>query len=464
MMATTEAWESARLIPVSGIRGAEEQERRAASALLATIGAVQEFGREMLRPFGAPAGQISPYVEVQFDLDGTKYRVDGVLRVTRGRQTWQLLVEFKTGSSQLKREQVEAYLEISRREGLDGLLTVSNDLVAVPGHHPLAVDQRRFRGVPLHHMSWYRILSLARRVKDHQGVADPDQAWMLGELIRYLEHPNSGALAFEDMGAGWVAVRNSVADGTIRGSDPSAHDLAARWEQLLQFIALDLGTQLGENVQPVLRRAERADPARWIQALTRGIEERGVLAGTLRIPHAVSDLMIEADLRVMSGSVAVTLDAPDLKTPRARVNWLLRQLRDAPKDLRIDCQFVATSRTTSELLGAVDDQWKVLVDPVGRLPRAFTLTMSGPLGGNRKRGRNAFIDSVLDLVQNAYGRVVQDLRAWTPPAPQLRERPADEPSEQVLAPAPPQPHLETGPGLVRPPAGPTTPSLRSVET
>lgn len=35
----------------------------------------------------------------------------------------------------------------------------------------------------------------------HKGVDDPEQAFLLAELIRYLEHPASGALSFEDMGS-----------------------------------------------------------------------------------------------------------------------------------------------------------------------------------------------------------------------------------------------------------------------
>ena len=38
---TEEAWHEARLIPTSGISGAEEQERRATSALLAVMGIVE---------------------------------------------------------------------------------------------------------------------------------------------------------------------------------------------------------------------------------------------------------------------------------------------------------------------------------------------------------------------------------------------------------------------------------------
>jgi hypothetical protein len=40
-----EAWLAARLIPTSGINGAEEQERQATSAVLAVMSAVREFGR-----------------------------------------------------------------------------------------------------------------------------------------------------------------------------------------------------------------------------------------------------------------------------------------------------------------------------------------------------------------------------------------------------------------------------------
>jgi len=48
-----ETWQVARLIPTSGINGAEEQERRATSALLAVMSAVREFGRALTVPLGS---------------------------------------------------------------------------------------------------------------------------------------------------------------------------------------------------------------------------------------------------------------------------------------------------------------------------------------------------------------------------------------------------------------------------
>jgi hypothetical protein len=64
-----ETWHAARLIPTSGIKGAEEQERRATSALLAVLTAVKEFGRTITGRVGAPAGAIEGFVEVPFELE-----------------------------------------------------------------------------------------------------------------------------------------------------------------------------------------------------------------------------------------------------------------------------------------------------------------------------------------------------------------------------------------------------------
>ena len=69
-------WERVRLFPVSGIGGADEQERRAASALLAVVQSVREFGRAITVPMGAPAGRLSAYIEVPFTDGDKKLRPD----------------------------------------------------------------------------------------------------------------------------------------------------------------------------------------------------------------------------------------------------------------------------------------------------------------------------------------------------------------------------------------------------
>ena len=51
-----QAWESARLIPVTGIGGAREQEGRATSALLAVLHIVPSFAKAVLRYFRRTGG------------------------------------------------------------------------------------------------------------------------------------------------------------------------------------------------------------------------------------------------------------------------------------------------------------------------------------------------------------------------------------------------------------------------
>ncbi len=86
----------ARLIPVAGIRGQDEQEIRGASSLLAVMGAVDEFGRSLMKEIGAPAGRISTYTEVPLeDAAGKTWRPDGAIVVERGKTSWKCLVEVK---------------------------------------------------------------------------------------------------------------------------------------------------------------------------------------------------------------------------------------------------------------------------------------------------------------------------------------------------------------------------------
>src|ERR1700733_15195047 len=152
-----DVWERARLIPVSGITGPDEQERRGSSALLAVLESVKEFGRALTVPLGAPAGVISTYIEVPFKLGEKHLRPDGLIRVVRGSKSWTALVEVKTGRNVLQADQIESYLDLARQQGFDAVLTISNQLVSVPGEHPVMLNGRKLKKVSLHHMSWSQV-------------------------------------------------------------------------------------------------------------------------------------------------------------------------------------------------------------------------------------------------------------------------------------------------------------------
>ncbi|HZK35718.1 MAG TPA: hypothetical protein VFC57_02025 [Aeromicrobium sp.] len=426
-----ETWHHARLIPTSGINGAKEQERRATSALLAVLSIVPDYGKALLSQIGAPAGNVSTFIEVPFDLDGSRIYPDGLVRIKRGSRQWTALVEVKTGKNELEPTQLENYLDVAKEQGFDALITISNEIPPVPGQHPTKVDKRKLRKVELHHWSWSYVLATAIVQKEHRGVSDPEQAWILGELIRYLEHDRSGALELEDMGQRWVAVREAVTSGTLRATDSTALEVVSRFDALLRYASLRLGQRLGTDVTQVLTRREFAEPSTRADAQLASLADTGELTGAIRIPNTVAPITVTADLRANRITCHVDVDAPQDGRPTTRVNWLVRQLKEARADVRIEASLIrARGASAAELLGGVRENPKLLVTNPTREIRSFRVALSVPMGSKRGRGRGAFIDSVLDAIDDFYSETVQHLKAWAPNPPKLRETeaPPEEPA------------------------------------
>lgn len=415
-----EAWHEARLIPTSGINGAQEQEKRATSALLAVMSAVPEFSKALLSPLGAPGRAPETYIEVPFELDGRKVIPDGLIRVSRGGRTWTALVEVKTAKNELQPEQLENYLDVARAEGFDAVITISNEVPSHPGVHPTPVDKRKLRKVAIHHWSWSYVLSTAIVQKEHRGIADPDQAWILGELIRYLEHDRSGALEFDDMGPNWVAIRDSVSAGTLRANDKVAPEVIARFDALLQYLALRLGRRLGIDVSQVVDRKRNSNPTGYVADRMKLLAEQGIVTGSLRIPNAVGPLVVTADLRASIVTCHVEVDAPREGRQTTRVNWLLRQLRDAPGRVRVESFALRARSGNADLLQAVRENPKLLAPDPDRELRSFTIAMDTKAGSKRGTGRGSFIGSVVAAVDEFYSEVMQNLKPWTPSAPRMR--------------------------------------------
>ena len=417
----TPSWESARLIPVSGIRNAEEQEHRATSALLAVLSAVDEFGLAFTKPYGAPKGRLQAYIEVTFELaDGRSVRPDGLIQTARGKKTWTALIEVKTGSNGLDREQIETYLDLAKEQGFDCVITISNQIAKIPGEHPVDVDKRKLKKVALYHLSWSRVLTEAVLQKSHRGVADPDQAWILGELIRYLEHPNAGSVDFSDMGEHWVGVRDAVKNGTLRRSDKKAIEVAGKWEELVSFAALRLGRELGDDVREALAPKERKDISVRIENIVDEMVNRSTMSGAIRIPNTVGDIILRVHLRAQQIEASVKMDAP--KTGRAitRINWLLRQLKSTSPDVRLDSWGIRSRSSMSELLGNVRNNQSLLIPIDNREIASFAVSLTRPMGLKRSVGKRSFINSVLHTLDDFYGDVVQHLQEWQPPAPTLQ--------------------------------------------
>jgi hypothetical protein len=430
-------WQVARLIPTWGINSALEAEMRASSALLAVLSIVRDFSSALLTPLGAASAQraqVETFIEVAFKLaDGTVVRPDGLIRVSYGKRTFTALVEVKTGDNRLDADQVNAYWEAARQFNFDAVITISNE-IPVLGQHPTeGLKVRANSKVRVHHFSWTRILSMAVMCKVHQGVKDPEQAWILGELIRYLESDASGAMSFSDMGPNWVSVRDGARSSTLQRQALEVKDVAHRWDQLMRYAALRLGSQIGADVQQVFPRSQR-DPKARAAYLMESLCSDGVLDGVLKVPNAVGPITLRADLRARQVLAAVDVPAPTDRGSKARTSWLMRQLGEGiPTQLVIEAWARnARAPAIASLADARADR-EILEDPEARETLRYRLVLRSEAGVARKAGGKSpgFVDSVIDLLDRFYGTVVQGITPWVPKAPQLRPRPE--------APASPEP-------------------------
>ena len=416
-MLKDEKWPVARLIPITSETGVSAKERNAASALLAVMTAVDEFGRALLKPLGVPAGRIEAFVEIPFKLDGKDFRPDGLILVARGKRHWSALLEVKVAGNQLERKQMEAYLDIARQIGADAVLSISNQYTTSSSDYPIPVDRKKLKKLTLRHWSWVSVLTEAVVQQQHRGVKDRDQAYILSELIRYLSDPRSGVVLFNDMGANWTTVREQARLHMLKKTDPAVADVADRWDQLVRYLCLDLTKELGRDVKQLLRGSESSVSARQ-QAVRDSLGSSGQLTAELQIPDAASSIDVVADLSTRQVTVSARLKAPGDAKSRGRVSWLLRQLQKAPPTVAIESIAAWKSSVNATLADAREDPGR-LIPPGNREIREFRISLTRDLGLNRAAGRGGFIDSAIGAVKVFYGEVLQNVTAWKPRAPRL---------------------------------------------
>jgi len=131
-------------------------------------------------------------------------------------------------------------------------------------------------------------------------------------------------------------------------------------------------------------------------------------------------------------SASISLPAPREGRPKTRLNWLVRQLGQAPETTRIDVSFEGTRRTTSELLRNLrEDSDRGLDEIKSNAPRSFQVALSADMGSKKGSGSGSFIGSVTDILDEFYGDVVQNLKTWAPRAPRLPDATQGEMNETV---------------------------------
>jgi stress response protein SCP2 len=418
-LADDTAWQPSRLFSISGIGGVDEQEKRATSALLWTMSAVKPLGRALTARATAPAGALETFLEVGFPLGEHRVIPDGVIRIARAGRIWTALVEVKTGDAVLQKEQLENYLRLAKRRKFDVVLTVSNEISTDPGLHPVQIAGGLLNNVSLVHLSWSEVMHEIRMLLAHHPFIDPLPMWILAELLKYLEHPRSGTMAFHDMGVTWVPVREAVAAGTLSSTDRKTEPVILAWHRLVRQLGLGLTARLGVPVKQTLPRRLLSDPDLRNHEAAQCLAGTGILAATFKVPDAAGPITVSVDLRTTQIRSTIELQAPQEGTLPRRVSWLTKQLKEAPDKILVEARFDPRPETTCERLGDLRERPGMLIPGPQWEPTSFVVSQVQPMGTKRSGAKGSFVSTVTAALDTFYADVVENVRPWTPPAPQL---------------------------------------------
>lgn len=418
-LAENEAWRLARLFPASSLKNDRERETRATSVLLSVMAQVPEFGRRLTTAFGAPAGRMETFTEVSLPHGETPKRPDGVIRVERAGKLWTALVETKTNGNPLKPDQVQDYVDIAARRAYEAVITLSND-VQLEGR-PLVdikIDGRRKNKVSVWHLSWAEVAHQAQMLIRHEGVGNAAHAWLLHELLHYLRHENSGCHGFQNMGPAWVPTRKAIEDETLCQGDKRAVEVVESWERLVRQVCLRLGGELGQKVLPVQRAKRGTDPHSRRTALADSFCGDGRLNAEIRIDGRPGIMAIVADLRTGKLRTSVEVPAPEQGYPLTWAKRLIRQLAEAPADLRIETLLLGESGGPRGTLERLRPEPADLLPKDGSRITGFRLSLLKSMGSTRGNAESGFIRSIDDAVDRFHATVVAHLETHQPRRPQ----------------------------------------------
>ncbi len=424
--------EQARLIPV-GSEG--KKEGRATSVLLANLSAVHEFAQVMFGALGMRIGSranIEVYTEIVLkDKAGKeKLRPDGLIIINTGRSQWKALVEAKIGNSELDPQQIKDYLVLAKKYKIDAVITLSNQYSAIPTHHPISFKKSDLKGVDLFHFSWMFILTEAIMLLKTMSVDDEDQRFLLNEMVRYFDHDSVGVSEFTSMNKEWKDITTAVRSGsTLSKTSNEVENTILSWHQEARDLCLLMSRTLAVPVSLRLSRKHTHDPVARVKEDCEELAKTLALKCELDIPNAVSPLKVTADLQRRTVDCSMSLNAPkDKQRASARLNWLLRQLKQTDvDDIFIRAYTMGRGNNPQVKLSEVRENTdSLLIHEGGQIqPVAFDVILSRDLAG-RFSGRNTFIQAVEETVEEFYIAVGQNLEAWTPPAPKVKKEKHDD--------------------------------------
>lgn len=423
--------EPARLFPVLSNTS---KEGRTTAILLACMARIDELSKALLSSAGQRIGVrtrtecFTEIVPANVSVK-TRDRPDGLIVVRTGKREWKAFVEAKIGSGGLDIDQIERYRNLAKDNDVDCVITVSNQFATSPTAHPLEEVRRSRSKIPVVHWSWMHVLTTVDLLISEDTIESSDRCALLSEFRRFLAHESAGVRGFDRMPREWTELNRLVsAGGDVPAGSPEAISVIEAWHQETRDLSLALSRLTETRVTQRLPRRHLHDPGRRRKDEIVRLRNDRQLSVSLEIPDAAASLDVVVDLARRCIDVGMTLGAPeDRKSAKARVSWLLRQIRtDDVTDLYLRIFWPKRSATTQYAVADLRADAGIVAEGKERLaPKSFYLFESKRLGSRFTQQSN-FIADLEQVVPAFYGRHGAGLVAWQRPAPTIKvDRPSD---------------------------------------
>lgn len=413
--------QSARLIPA--LKTGDEM--ALTSIFLSALKLIKEFRGGFFKEIGlSRSGRAFYYTEATFK-DISTSRIDGlIIIVSKGKIIDAAFLEMKSGKNNLDKEQLEKYINISKKLKVPKLITVSNEIVADSSHSPVKIKVPK--SVGLLHFSWTYLITKGQLLlfKNETNIADKDQIEIMKEVLYYFENPLSGIRGYSQMKSGWKELCENIhAHKSLKIKDPYIEDAVVSWHEEEKDMSLLLSRKLGVLVKPNSKSKER------IKEDIRKVVKENKIKGGISVKGAVSDVEIKADFKRRVILMSIKIIPPLTKRNSARITWLSRQLMNCSKrseisfgkiknDLWIECNIKFAQENLKVRLSDLSELSDIVKDK--KEIQAFHICYNKSLGSkfaNPKR----IIEILEQMILDYYIGLVQYMTNWKRPAPKVVE-------------------------------------------
>jgi hypothetical protein len=222
----------------------------------------------------------------------------------------------------------------------------------------------------------------------------------------------------------WSDLNKLVSSGGAIGvKSKEAQTVLEAWHQETRDLSLILSRLTETTVMERLPRKQQNDPAQRLKDELAHLREHKQLTCKLDVPDAAATVEVVADITRRCIDVGMTLKAPgDRKTTKARINWLLRQIKsENPNDLYVRLNWPGTSDPTQFPVADLRNDVSICDEGKAHLAAHSFHVFCSRRTGPRFTQQVNFIADLEAIVPAFYGEIGAYLAAWKPSAPKIRQ-------------------------------------------